>query len=87
MSERAEDDLPEAPTADHDSAAGSASEGSLFIGVSAVCEEAVRTTSVDGAAVAIPTGTPRVRELVHATDTIAEHLDELQFTVGEGPCL
>src|SRR5947209_17491883 len=28
-----------------------------------------------------------MRELVYATDTVAQQLDELQYTLGEGPCL
>jgi len=61
--------------------------GSLFTGVGVVCETAARLTGVDGAAVAVLTASSRVRELVYATDPIAQQLDELQFTIGEGPCL
>jgi hypothetical protein len=57
----------------------------LFVGLGALCDTAARLTGVDGAAVAVLTGT--VRELVHATDALAQQLDELQFTLGEGPCL
>ncbi len=41
---------------------------------------------VDGAAVAVfvPSGP---RELVYATDALAQQIDDLQFTLGEGPCL
>jgi hypothetical protein len=41
---------------------------------------------VDGAAVAVfaPSSS---RELVYATDAVAQNVDELQFTLGEGPCL
>lgn len=31
--------------------------------------------------------TDTTRDLVYATDTAAEQIDELQFTLGEGPCL
>src|SRR5258708_24359593 len=41
----------------------------------------------DGAALEVLTRSLRFRELVYATDTIAEKLDELQYTIGEGPCL
>lgn len=58
---------------------------SLFVGLGAICDTAARLTGVDGAAVAVLSGT--VRELVHATDALAQQIDELQFTVGEGPCL
>jgi hypothetical protein len=47
----------------------------------------VRQTGADGAALAILTASPQMRELVYATDTIAQQLDELQYTLGEGPCL
>jgi hypothetical protein len=33
------------------------------------------------------TRSSRTRDLLHATDTIARRLDELQYTIGEGPCL
>ncbi|MDF2585838.1 MAG: hypothetical protein K0R33_4481 [Mycobacterium sp.] len=58
---------------------------SLFVGLGAICDTAARLTGVDGAAVAVLTGD--VRELVHATDALAQQIDELQFTLGEGPCL
>jgi hypothetical protein len=58
---------------------------SLFVGLGAVCDTAVRLTGVDGAALAVLSGD--VRELVHATDALAQQVDELQFTLGEGPCL
>ncbi|GAA1681056.1 hypothetical protein MMUR_06430 [Mycolicibacterium murale] len=66
---------------------GSRSTGALFTGVAAMCDTAARLAGVDGAAVAVLSAGSAVRELVHATDTMAQHLDELQFTVGEGPCL
>ena len=49
----------------------------LFINVNAVCDTAVDSTGADGAAVAILTGTTRVRDLIHATDATAKRLDEL----------
>ncbi|KAA0111506.1 GAF domain-containing protein [Mycolicibacterium sp. P9-22] len=58
---------------------------SLFVGLGTICDTAARLTGVDGAAVAVLTGD--VRELVHATDALAQQIDELQFTLGEGPCL
>ena len=59
----------------------------LFMGVSAICDTAARLTDVDGAAVAVLAAAQHVRELVYATDALAQHLDELQYTLGEGPCL
>lgn len=62
--------------------------GSLFGGISAVCSAAVRLTGVDGAAVALLGGSSsQARELVYATDATAQQVDELQFVVGEGPCV
>jgi GAF domain/ANTAR domain len=60
---------------------------SVFTGVAQLCQAAVRMTGVDGAATALLTERSQVRELVYATDPIAQRIDELQFTLGEGPCL
>lgn len=59
----------------------------VFVGVGQLCETAVRLSGVDGAAVALLTRKSRVRDLVYATDAISQQIDELQFTLGEGPCL
>lgn len=42
---------------------------------------------VDGAAVAILTDNAHARDLLYATNSAAARLDELQFTIGEGPCI
>jgi hypothetical protein len=55
--------------------------------IRAFCDQLVDSTSVDGAAVAVLTGSRHVRELLYTSDTVARDLDELQFTLGEGPCL
>lgn len=60
---------------------------SLFAGVGELCERAARGAHADGAALAVVTRQAYTRELAYATDTIAVRLDELQFTLGEGPCL
>jgi len=52
-----------------------------------MCDTVQRQTGTDGAALAVLTRSSHTRELVYATDTIAGQLDELQFTIGEGPCL
>jgi hypothetical protein len=65
----------------------SADEESLFGGVGAICSAAVRLTGTDGAAVALLSHSTQARELVYATDATAQHLDELQFVIGEGPCI
>ncbi|MBY0289567.1 MAG: GAF domain-containing protein [Mycobacteriaceae bacterium] len=59
----------------------------LFLGIAAICDTATRLTGVDGAALAVLTTSRGIRELVHATDAVAQQLDELQFVLGEGPCL
>jgi hypothetical protein len=47
----------------------------------------VQVAGADGAAVAIVTGNARARDLLCATDAVAARMDELQFTIGHGPCL
>jgi hypothetical protein len=61
-------------------------EAPLFAGVGAICDVAMQQTEADGAALAVLSRSRRVRELVYATDPLAQQLDELQYTVGEGPC-
>ncbi|MCQ4122568.1 GAF and ANTAR domain-containing protein [Rhodococcus tibetensis] len=51
-----------------------------------LCEDCLDTVGVDGSAVAVFAG-DTTRDLVYATDSTAERIDELQFTLGEGPCL
>ena len=65
----------------------SAAGASVFTGISQLCETVVRLSGVDGAAIALLTRSSRVRDLVYATDATAQQIDELQFTLGEGPCL
>ncbi|MEV6661391.1 GAF and ANTAR domain-containing protein [Nocardia fluminea] len=62
-------------------------EGSMFGGIGAICSAAVRLTGADGAAVCLLSHSSQARELVYATDATAQHLDELQFVIGEGPCI
>lgn len=59
---------------------------SLFSGVGVVCKTAARLTGADGAAAAVMTASSS-RELVYATDALAQQIDELQFVIGEGPCM
>ncbi|MFI6043789.1 GAF and ANTAR domain-containing protein [Nocardia sp. NPDC051321] len=65
----------------------SGTAGGFLTGVRDICASVVRLTNVDGAAVAVFRGTSADRELVYATDAVARDIDELQFVVGEGPCL
>jgi hypothetical protein len=74
----------------HDEArpkSGDDSRDSLFAGVAEMCDFAMRGAGTDGAALAVLTRSSHTRELIYATDTMARRLDELQYTVGEGPCL
>ncbi len=66
---------------------GAEAGGSLVGGVGLVCTTAVRLTATDGCAVALLSARSSARELVYATDATAQQVDELQFVVGEGPCL
>jgi hypothetical protein len=52
-----------------------------------MCDAATLQAGTDGAALAVLTLSPHTRELVYATDTIARRLDELQYILGQGPCL
>ena len=51
-----------------------------------LCELCVELLPIDGAAIAVM-GSQEARELVHSTNSVAQALDELQFVLGEGPCL
>jgi hypothetical protein len=79
---------PEYPLRDGARRAESAGgEGdSLFAGVGEICDTAVLQARADGAALAVLTRSAHNRELVYATDALAEQLDELQYILGEGPC-
>jgi GAF domain/ANTAR domain len=63
------------------------SAGSRMAPVSAAdaCEVAARVGGVDGGWLSVMSD-PARRALVHATGRQAAELDELQFTLGEGPC-
>jgi len=50
------------------------------------CEAIVSALAVDGAALTI-VGTTGARVFVHSTDAMSFDLDELQFSLGEGPCI
>jgi len=59
---------------------------SLFAGVAEICDSAMREAGADGAALAVLSRSAQSRELIYATDGLAQQLDELQYTIGEGPC-
>jgi hypothetical protein len=56
------------------------------VSVAHVCAAAVAAVGVDGAGVTVMVS-PTVRETVNATDAVATGLEELQLTLGQGPCM
>lgn len=51
-----------------------------------ICEACIAVLPVSRAAVTMMAGPDR-QEPVFASDTVAAHLDEMQFRLGEGPCV
>lgn len=51
-----------------------------------ICAACVEALPVTGAAITVMTGADR-QEPICATDAVADKLDELQFSLGEGPCV
>jgi hypothetical protein len=51
-----------------------------------ICELCVRTLDVTGGGISLVTATGN-RGVVCATDDIASRIEDLQFTLGEGPCV
>jgi hypothetical protein len=51
-----------------------------------ICEACVEALPVNGAAITAMTSANH-QEPIFATDQVASRLDELQFTLGEGPCV
>jgi hypothetical protein len=56
------------------------------VSVAHVCAAAVADVGVDGAGVTVM-ASPAARDTVHATDAVASELEQLQITLGQGPCL
>ena len=50
-----------------------------------LCGACVQLLPVDGASVSLMTGTDN-RETLYASDAIIDHIETLQFSLGEGPC-
>lgn len=65
---------------------GPVEPASTFPVIAQFCEAIVAATAVDGAALTI-VGATGGRLFVHATDVRSFDLDELQFSLGEGPCI
>jgi hypothetical protein len=60
---------------------------SLTTCVGTLCEMAMSTAHVDGAAVGLLTPGCTARELLYATDAVVAGIDDIQATLGQGPCL
>lgn len=60
--------------------------GAEAVSVGHVCRAAGLCVGTDGAALSLVTGI-NLRTLLHATDTAARLVDDVQFTLGEGPCI
>lgn len=92
MANTADGDEPHVPNAPRRGPRGGPHEvtgnrgGSLFTRVGIVCDTVSRLSGVDGASAAV-FAPSQSRELVYATDAVAQQIDDLQFTLGEGPCL
>ncbi|WP_410606451.1 GAF domain-containing protein [Amycolatopsis sp. lyj-109] len=67
-------------------ALGEGGTGSGVDVVGRVCRACVRLLPVDGAAVSVMVDAGH-REVVYASDAVSTALAELQFSLGEGPCL
>ncbi|MEU7791108.1 GAF and ANTAR domain-containing protein [Amycolatopsis sp. NPDC049159] len=50
-----------------------------------VCQACVSLLPVDGASISIMLGTQH-RQSLYASDPVVEHLEDVQFSLGEGPC-
>ncbi|WP_233223843.1 GAF and ANTAR domain-containing protein [Amycolatopsis sp. CA-128772] len=50
-----------------------------------VCQACVSLLPVDGASISVMLGTQH-RQNLYASDAVVEHLEEMQFSLGEGPC-
>jgi hypothetical protein len=63
-------------------------EGGGPVSLAAVGRAAVRWLGVDGASVTVTVmGCPAAREPLFASDELSARLEELQFTLGEGPAV
>jgi len=56
------------------------------VSVAHVCAAAVAGVGVDGAGLSVMVS-PTVRETMHATDQVADQLEEWQLSYGQGPCV
>ncbi len=77
-------------TADDDGPGADDHEEALLFSVTShtrgLCELCLRILPVQGASVVVRSGANH-REMVYATDDVITRLDDLQFVLGEGPCI
>jgi hypothetical protein len=52
-----------------------------------VCDACLLALPVDGAGVSLMTDTPGERLLLGGSDTVAKQVEDLQFSLGNGPCV
>lgn len=52
-----------------------------------VCEACLQAVPVDGVGVSLMTDTPGERLLLGGSDELAQKIEDLQFTLGDGPCV
>jgi hypothetical protein len=63
-----------------------AAAGGGAVSAAHVCGACVMATGTDGAVLSLAASSGG-RAVAHATDEVAARLDDLQFTLGEGPCV
>ncbi|MBX5332807.1 GAF and ANTAR domain-containing protein [Rhodococcus fascians] len=66
---------------------GAVDDPTEFRATAALTHAAVDVAGVDGGAVSLLVDGAAARDVLYATDSDAVRIDELQFTIGEGPCL
>jgi hypothetical protein len=59
----------------------------LIVNIGRLCDTAMSAACVDGAAVSLLTPGCSARELLYATDELVARIDDVQLTLGQGPCV
>lgn len=84
MTPAASGDDQERPVDDSAATDEAAASPQLFL--ARTCVAVLESARVDGAAIAVMSA-GGARELVYASNAVAQYLDDIQFTAGVGPCL
>jgi hypothetical protein len=63
-----------------------AEEGSTFPSSASLCEVAIDVSGTNGAGIMLNVG-DEPRGTLHSSDAVSALIEELQFTLGEGPCV